>query len=149
MNYIVSNNMAREETHSKTGSDISTSKAWGHHLIADMGNCDRKAITSAEIITAFCIDLVAAIDMKAYGKPIIKYFATHSPESAGYSLVQLIETSNICAHFAEMTGDVYLDIFSCKSFSIQKAIAVCEQHFSPQVINHTILMRGVKRLPAL
>lgn len=149
MNYIVSKNAAPEEVEIGTDSNAVTSRVWGHHLIADLANCDKKAITSADAIRLFCSDLVAAIDMKAYGKPIIKHFAAHSPESAGYSLVQLIETSNICAHFAEMTGDVYLDIFSCKKFAAQEAIAVCEQHFSPQHINHTTLLRGAKSLPNL
>jgi hypothetical protein len=44
------------------------------------------------MIREFCEDLVSSIGMVAYGKPVLKHFATHLPEAAGYSLVQLIET---------------------------------------------------------
>ena len=45
--------------------------------------------------------LVQAIGMRPYGEPVIEHFATHSHDAAGFTLVQLIETSNICAHCAE------------------------------------------------
>lgn len=120
--------------------------AWGQHLVLDLGGCDAQAVRSADTIRAFCKALVDAIDMKAYGEPIIEHFATHSPESAGYSLVQLIETSNICAHFAELTGDVYLDVFSCKAFSNETAIAVCQEFFKPKTVTQQTLMRSARRV---
>jgi hypothetical protein len=35
---------------------------------------------------------------------------------AGFSMVQLIETSLISAHFANLTNTTYLDVFSCKPY---------------------------------
>jgi len=119
--------------------------AWGQHLVLDLGGCDREAITSADTIRAFSAALVEAIDMKAYGDPIIEHFATHSPECAGYSLVQLIETSNICAHFSDLTGDVYLDVFSCKPFSNEIALDVCEKFFKPKTVTQQTLMRSARQ----
>lgn len=117
---------------------------WGQHLILDMCGCDREAISDAAHIRAFSAELVEAIEMKAYGEPVLEHFATQNPDAAGYTLVQLIETSNITAHFAELTGDVYLDVFSCKAFPEETAIAVCQMYFKPREINRTSLMRGVK-----
>jgi S-adenosylmethionine/arginine decarboxylase-like enzyme len=119
--------------------------AWGQHLVLDLGGCDREAITSPDTIRAFSAALVEAIDMKAYGAPIIEHFATHSPECAGYSLVQLIETSNICAHFSDLTGDVYLDVFSCKPFSTEIALDVCEKFFRPKTVTQQTLMRTARQ----
>ena len=116
---------------------------WGQHLILDLGDCDREAIKNPGIIRSFAADLVAAIDMKAYGEPILEHFATHDPAAAGYTLVQLIETSNITAHFAELSGDIYLDVFSCKAFSEEQALAVCQRYFAPGRIKRTSLERGV------
>jgi hypothetical protein len=53
---------------------------------------------------------VKEIDMVAFGAPRIVRFG--SDHCKGYTLVQLIQTSNITAHFAEDTNDVYLDVFS-------------------------------------
>jgi S-adenosylmethionine/arginine decarboxylase-like enzyme len=35
---------------------------------------------------------------------------------AGYSMIQLIETSLISGHFANLTDSAYIDIFSCKAY---------------------------------
>ena len=116
---------------------------WGQHLVIDLGNCNRDAVSSRDTIQEFCAELVKSIEMVAYGEPIIEHFATHLPSAAGYSLVQLIETSNISAHFVELTGDAYIDILSCAEFEESTAIAVCVKYFSPDIVNPTVLYRGV------
>lgn len=78
--------------------------------------CDREAVRDANAILAFCEDLVATIGMAAYGEPVLAHFATHLPEAAGYSLVQLIETSAVTGHFCDASGDAYLAIFGVLAF---------------------------------
>ena len=114
---------------------------WGYHLILDCksGNIDQA--TSAENIKLFVQELVTAIDMVAYGDPVIEHFATHDPTTAGYSLVQLIETSSITGHFVNQNGDCYIDIFSCKQFDIKTAQAVVDKYFSPSQTKVTYLTR--------
>ncbi len=104
---------------------------WGQHLIVDMAGCEPESLRNPGAIAGFCRDLVAAIGMTAHGEPLIKHFAAHAPDAAGYSLVQLIETSSVTAHFAEARGEVYLDVFSCRPFSEHDALAVCRRHFRP------------------
>ncbi|MDN3505701.1 MAG: S-adenosylmethionine decarboxylase [Simkaniaceae bacterium] len=117
------------------------SSYWGYHLILDCKACNKEKITSGENIAAFVKYLVEAIDMKAYGAPIIEHFATHDPAKGGYSLVQLIETSAISGHFVDENGDVYLDIFSCKEYSIETVKEVVTKYFSPKQIKVTYLTR--------
>lgn len=117
-------------------------KKWGEHLALDCAGGNEN-IKSREAIAAFCKDLVESIDMKAYGDPVIVHFAEHDASKAGYSLVQLIETSNICAHFVDLTGDFYLDIFSCKNIPVEISIEVVKKHFNPASINFHFLNRGV------
>ncbi|NJO38199.1 MAG: S-adenosylmethionine decarboxylase, partial [Rhizobiales bacterium] len=105
-------------------------KAFGQHLVVDAAGCNDR-ITDRAAIAAFAEDLVKAIDMKAYGAPWIEHFGHDSPKTSGFSLVQLIETSNICAHFCDHSGEAYFDIFSCKSFDEAAAVGVIEKHFQP------------------
>ncbi|MBA2534753.1 MAG: S-adenosylmethionine decarboxylase [Rubrobacter sp.] len=114
---------------------------WGKHLVLDCSSCDRKAVRDANAIRAFCEDLVATIGMVAYGEPVLAHFATHLPEAAGYSLVQLIETSAVTGHFCDASGDAYLDVFSCKDFDPEVAVAVVERHLSPTSIRKVELIR--------
>ena len=114
-------------------------KSWGHHLIVNAGDCDHDAISSKSVIAQFTKELVKAIDMVAFGSPRIVMFG--SGNKKGYTLVQLIETSNITAHFTEETNDIYLDIFSCKSFNVRAALAVVDRFFHPKRKNMKFLHR--------
>jgi S-adenosylmethionine/arginine decarboxylase-like enzyme len=107
-----------------------------------MAACDKAAITSKEKLATFVKDLVVKIDMKAYGEPIIEHFATHDPAKGGYSLVQLIETSAITGHFVDENGDAYLDIFSCKPFTMETALEVVSEHLKPANVKHIGLARS-------
>lgn len=94
----------------------------------DCSGCEN--IDSKDTITRFVKDLVQRINMIAHGDPIIEYLCAGDPKQ-GYSLVQLITTSNICGHFMELDGTAYFDIFSCKTFDIQVAQDVVREYFSP------------------
>ena len=112
---------------------------WGYHLIFDASGCDHDAITSYENVHNFAKQLVNDIDMVAYGEPQIVDFG--SGNKAGFTLVQLIETSNICAHFVEETNDMYLDVFSCKHFDSAVVKNTIEEYFSPHKIDEMFLTR--------
>jgi S-adenosylmethionine/arginine decarboxylase-like enzyme len=114
---------------------------WGYHLLLDCKAGDLDKVTSKSNINNFIHDLVPSIGMRAYGDPIIEHFATHLPEAAGYSLLQLIETSSITGHFSDKTGDHYIDVFSCKEFNIEDAISIVKTYFNPTEIRTTYLTR--------
>lgn len=113
-------------------------------MILDCAACDVEAVRSGEAIREFCGDLVESIEMVAYGEPLVEHFATHVPEAAGYSLVQLIETSAITGHFCDASGDAYVDVFSCKDFDPEVAISVVHKHFRPGSIRCMDLPRDAR-----
>jgi S-adenosylmethionine/arginine decarboxylase-like enzyme len=53
----------------------------------------------------------------------------------------LIKTSNICAHFANESAAVYIDIFSCKKFDPDLAAAFCIEAFRAQKASATFISR--------
>jgi len=114
---------------------------WGKHVIIDMSAGDMALVQDATHIRRFVTTLVETIGMKAYGPPVLEHFAEHVPEAAGYSLVQLIETSAITGHFCDSSGDAYVDIFSCKDFQTELAVEVVRTAFRPVHINVITLAR--------
>ena len=112
---------------------------WGYHLILDASGCDLLSISDGENIKAFARELVTSIDMVAYGEPQAVHFGTGN--KAGYTLVQLIETSNICAHFVEENSQFYLDVFSCKEFDPETVINVAKKYFNCTHFNTAFLER--------
>jgi S-adenosylmethionine/arginine decarboxylase-like enzyme len=102
---------------------------WGHHLIVNAARCTPSTIRSKSLIQEFSRTLVREIDMIPYGDPKVVMFG--SGNKKGYTMVQLIETSNITAHFVEDTDDMYLDVFSCKTFDPRKVKSVIDFYFGP------------------
>lgn len=89
--------------------------AWGIASSFDIYNCDPDTIRSAERIQQFVVELCDLIEMKRFGEATVVNFGENE-RVAGYSMMQLIETSLISAHFANKTNTVYLDVFSCKPY---------------------------------
>jgi S-adenosylmethionine/arginine decarboxylase-like enzyme len=114
-------------------------RSWGYHLIVDAAKCEANAIRSKAQIKAFVKDLVSSINMVAYGEPRIVMFGTGNKK--GYTLVQLIETSDITAHFVEETDDAYFDVFSCKPFKPSIAIDIIKKYFKPTKIKTHFIKR--------
>ena len=74
-------------------------RTWGKHLILDAAGCSPKMIGCPKVVGGFARSLVKRIDMVPFGDPQVVMFGSGSKK--GYTLVQLIETSNITAHFVE------------------------------------------------
>ena len=77
--------------------------------------------------------------MVAYKEPQIVMFGTGNKK--GYTLVQLIETSNITAHFVEESNDMYLDVFSCKPFDAEVVKTSIRSTFGPESIDTKVIAR--------
>ena len=115
---------------------------WGKHLIVDVkGGNDN--VKDGEYLKNFVTQLVELIDMKAFGEPWIAHFGTGA--AAGYTVVQLIETSNICGHFVDENGDFYLDVFSCKDFNENIVTDFIQQCFFPENIKSEVFLRDARK----
>lgn len=92
---------------------------WGIASAIDIYDCAPDTLRDAEAIRRFVVELCDLIDMKRFGETLVVHFG-EDERVAGYSMVQLIETSLISAHFANLTNAVYLDVFSCKPYDPEK-----------------------------
>ncbi|MCE5279906.1 MAG: S-adenosylmethionine decarboxylase [Planctomycetaceae bacterium] len=103
--------------------------AWGLATSIDIYNCDPAAIRDAERIKQFVVELCELIEMKRFGETLVVHFG-EDERVAGYSMVQLIETSLISAHFANLTNTVYLDVFSCKGYDPEVVAEFAQRFFA-------------------
>lgn len=115
---------------------------WGYHLMLDCSKCAHRQIRTKYTIQSFAKALVNEIKMVPYGEPQVVMFGTGNKK--GYTLVQLIETSNICGHFVEETNDMYLDVFSCKPFEQDDVIKTVDKFFKPKLIRPTFVIRDAR-----
>jgi S-adenosylmethionine/arginine decarboxylase-like enzyme len=96
-----------------------------------------------EYIKHFTKELVRMVEMIAYGEPQLVHFADNT-DKAGWTVIQLIETSSIVGHFLDHNGDLYLDVFSCKDFKEQVVTDLIQQFFSPDEIKTKVIMRDAR-----
>jgi len=108
--------------------EYADSGAWGLLTSIDLHGCDGALIRDAEAIKRFVVELCDLIDMKRFGECQVVNFG-EDEKVAGFSMVQLIETSCISAHFANQTNTTYLDIFSCKCYSPRAAADFAKKFF--------------------
>lgn len=106
----------------------STENLWGISTSIDIYDCNPETIRSAPAIRQFVIELCELIDMKRFGETQVIHFG-EDEKVAGYSMVQLIETSLISAHFANLTNVVYLDVFSCKAYDVESVRKFSQEYF--------------------
>jgi S-adenosylmethionine/arginine decarboxylase-like enzyme len=89
--------------------------AWGLSTCVDLTDCDPDLIRCEQSIRKYVVELCDLIEMKRFGETVVVNFG-EDEKVAGYSMTQLIETSLISGHFANLTNSVYMDVFSCKLY---------------------------------
>ena len=114
--------------------------AWGLLSSIDLHSCTPKIIRDSAKIKQFVVELCNLIKMKRFGGTTVVNFGEDERVS-GFSMTQLIETSLISGHFANLTNNVYLDIFSCKYYSPQIAAEFAKRFFQAKDYKLTYLLR--------
>jgi len=114
---------------------------WGIASSFDIYDCNPETIRDAEKIRQFVIELCDLIEMKRFQDTMIVNFGEEE-RVAGFSMVQLIETSLISAHFANFTNTTYLDVFSCKPYDPEIVADFAKKFFGgSKIITHYNLRR--------
>ena len=108
--------------------------SWGISTSVDIKNCSPIIIRSAELIREYVVQLCDLIEMKRFGDCQVVHFG-EDEKVAGFSMVQLIETSLISGHFANVTNSAYLDIFSCKSYDPVVVAEFTKNYFKGDSVN--------------
>jgi len=117
---------------------------WGYMLSLDIARCNPKLIRCPDNITAFSKALVQRIEMIPYGEPQVVMFGEGNKK--GYTLTQLIQTSNITGHFCEQDNAAFLDIFSCKPYKIETAVKCVKDYFEPEMVVRHYIERSIPEL---
>lgn len=101
---------------------------WGLLTSLDIYDCNPKIIRDADEIRRYVVELCDLIGMRRFGPCQVVHFG-EDERVAGYSMIQLIETSLISGHFANLTNAAYLDIFSCKLYDPQEVAQFSKDFF--------------------
>lgn len=115
--------------------------SFGMELVLDLYECDPDTIRSEAELRRFVKELCDVIKMKTYGDMFAERFALNDIKTAGFSIVQLIETSSITGHFREEINSAYINIFSCKEFDVDIATEFTKKFFGAKSVESKLLIR--------
>ena len=113
---------------------------WGLLTSLDLYDCHPDAIRDAEKIKRYVVELCTLIEMKRFGECQVIHFGEEE-RVAGDSMIQLIETSLISGHFANLTNSAYIDIFSCKAYDPDKAAEFTREFFEAKFVEVHVTKR--------
>ena len=113
---------------------------WGLSTHIDLRDCQPGKIIRKEAIERYVISLCELMEVTRYGNPTIVRFGAR-PEIAGFSLVQLIETSCVTGHFVDSDHSAYIDVFSCNAYDVQAVVDYTCRYFGCQEFSYSILSR--------
>ncbi len=124
---------------------VAGGRAWGMELLLDLFGCDPHTISSEDRIAAYAVELCDVIGMSRYGDPQVPYFGLADPKTQGHSLVQLIETSLISAHFSRSWGDfAAVNVHSCMAFDVDKVVTFSRAFFGAETVTTHVVARGAR-----
>lgn len=107
---------------------------WGYEHLVGVKNLNKEKITNPNYLKLWVESLADAIDMVRFGEPNIVHFGDDDYNLSGWTVIQLLITSNITAHFNDNTQDLYLNVFSCKEFDHNIVLNHLKEWFGQDMI---------------
>lgn len=114
---------------------------WGLLTSINLHECNHDILRDGEAIKRYVTELCDLIEMKRYGPCHVVNFG-EAEEVAGFSMFQMIETSNISGHFVNLTNRIFIDIFSCKAYNPEIACRFTQDFFKAKEYTSNTLYRS-------
>jgi len=116
---------------------------WGWLTAINASYCNDN-IDCSETIQLFIDELLDKIEMVKIGDLHIIDCDTTDPKKKGKSIFQLLQDSNVSAHFCPADrNSAFLDCFSCKEYDPQIVLDLFCKYFSPEKSNIQVLERYI------
>ena len=116
------------------------------HLAIDGHGCDPAQLADKEHVLRFLDAYPDAIGMTKVTPPAVYTYRGPTPEDWGVSGFVIIAESHISVHTFPDRGYVNIDVFSCKEFDAEKALAEIPALFAMGEVRHWVLDRGLEHL---
>ena len=115
---------------------------WGISTHIDLYDCEPSTVKDKELIKLSVKELGKIIEANLYGETILAYFGA-TPDVYGYSMLQLIDSSNMAAHYVEKTNHVFFEMFSCKPYDPEKVVDYLMKIHKAKGAKAKVLFRGL------
>jgi S-adenosylmethionine decarboxylase len=114
------------------------------HLVIDGFGGNTSKMWDDGLVRQFLTDYPDTLEMTRITEPRVLVYEASKPEDSGVSGFVIIAESHISIHTFPYRQYVNIDIFSCKSFDNELAIADAKNLFALQHVKTWVLDRGVE-----
>lgn len=114
------------------------------HLVLDGFGADKDRLQNLEFVFSLLDDYPSRIGMTKIMPPYVFRYTGVKPEDWGVSGVVLIAESHISIHTFPEKQYLNIDVFSCKTFDPELAIAYMKEVFGITHVNSRVLERGLE-----
>ncbi|MBI4153737.1 S-adenosylmethionine decarboxylase [Candidatus Woesearchaeota archaeon] len=116
----------------------------GTHLTVDAFECDSLRLYEEKRVRKFLEELPRIIGMTPIAEAqIVNYKNPKKELDAGISGFVMIAESHISIHTYPYRGCLFMDVFSCKPFDVEKVKAVLMERFHAGRIEENLIRRGI------
>ena len=119
-------------------------KAFGPHLTIDASQCDGEKLRDHTYVYSVLDQLPGEVGMTKIMPPyVVTYREGKVPEDWGISGFVMIAESHISIHTFPEKDYVFIDIFSCKEFDVEKAMDLLVSAFNAKRVTTNVVQRGL------
>ena len=115
---------------------------FGHHLMLDGYGCDSERLQDINYIYDFLNDYPEKMSMNKIMPPYVFRYEAKNTDEWGISGFVLIAESHISIHTFPQNDYLSLDIFSCRPFNVNHAIATVTEYFRIHRKEVNVIDRG-------
>lgn len=101
--------------------DVEQTEFFGPHLMLDLAQCNQQALENLDLVFDVLNQLPAKMGMTKITQPYVFKYHGVVPEDWGITGVVIIAESHISIHTFPEKRYVFIDMFSCKNFDVEKA----------------------------
>ena len=117
-------------------------REFGQHLTIDASPCNRKKLTDQSWVYDILNNLPAKLNMHKMTLPHVVKWLDPGATIDGISGFVMIAESHISVHTFPEKDYVFIDVFSCKSFDVEKAAKLLVNAFGAKKYTKNVVTRG-------
>ena len=116
------------------------------HLVIDGYGGDTTKMWDIQLVRQFLTDYPESLGMTRITDPKVLDYQAPKPEDSGVSGFVIIAESHISIHTFPRKSYVNIDIFSCRAFDYERALADATELFDLKEVKNWLLDRGLEWL---
>lgn len=109
----------------------------------DLNECNKEALESLDLVFDILNNLPEQVGMTKITQPYVFKYSGVVPEDWGITGVVIIAESHISIHTFPQKKYVFIDLFSCKSFNVERAKRFLIKAFGSKKPTTHMVQRGL------